>query len=397
MNMTDAIVVKDVTKRFRLHPGGARTLKSVALDILKARGGSRQFEALRQISFSVPRGETMGIIGSNGAGKSTLLSLIAGTMFPTSGSIQTQGSISSLLELGAGFHPDLTGRENVLLYGAIMGISRKRMLERFESIADFAGIGEYMDQPVKHYSSGMYVRLAFSVAVEVDPDILLIDEVLAVGDVTFQRKCIEKMNEFRRRGKTMLMVSHDLRTIQSISDRILILDFGQVIGMGGAESMVSEYRKRGAQQGADGISREWGIGGVRITDVVFRNKAGETATTFSWGEPMDVVIQYEATQRIERPVFGFSISDKSGTLIYGNNTQIERFEIPSIMGKGALCLHIERVNMSAGTYSFSMAVHSEDHKTNYHRLDNCFPVSIVSDKSFEGVCHMPCKWQMEAG
>lgn len=391
-----AIAVENVTKKFRLHHGGTRTLKSVVLDLFKA-SSSRDFSALKEISFSVGKGETLGIIGANGAGKSTLLSLIAGTMAATSGDIKTEGKISSLLELGAGFHPDLTGRENVFLYGAIMGIPRGKMKERFDAIVEFAGIREFIDQPVKHYSSGMYVRLGFAVAVEVDPDILLIDEVLAVGDVSFQRKCIQKMEQFREQGKTMLVISHDMHTIQSVSDRILLLDEGGIVGIGKPDEVVSKYQSRSRDRTASGMEREWGTGEVKITGVEFRDKKGNTADTFKWGDTLEAKISYEAARRVEDPVFGFSVSDESGRLIYGNNTQIEKVGIPSIEGKGELVLKLKDLNMSSGTYLFSFSVHSADHMTNYHRLDNAFPIAVECEKSFEGCVYMGTEWKKGKG
>lgn len=388
------ISLKNVTKAFRLCPGGGRTLKAKVLDIFRAGRGSSVYKALNDVSFSVKKGETLGIIGANGAGKSTLLSVVARTMVPTSGEVVTKGSISSLLELGAGFHPDLTGRENVFLYGAIMGLSRKEMRERFDAIVAFAGIEDYIDQPVRHYSSGMYVRLGFAVAVEVNPDILLIDEVLAVGDTNFQSKCIGKMHEFRERGKTMLIVSHDLTTIQSISDRILLLDEGRVLGMGGPESVISTYRSLSAKKSTGGLEREWGTGEVRINDVEFFDKDGKAGTVFQWGSGLRARIHYDAAERVDKPVFGFALSDANGRLIYGNNTQVEKVDISHVQGKGIIDLELDPLNMSAGSYLFSFSIHSWDHRTNYHRLDNCFPIILESKKAFEGACYMPSKWKM---
>jgi len=352
-------------------------------------------KALDDVSFSVPEGETLGIIGANGAGKSTLLSLLTGTIQPTGGRIETHGTISSLLELGAGFHPDLTGRENVFLYGAIMGLSRKQMTGRFDAIVDFAGLSDFIDQPVKHYSSGMYVRLGFAVAVEVSPDILLIDEVLAVGDADFQRKCIGKMAEFRQRGKTMLIISHDLPTIQSISDRMLLLDEGHIIGIGNPDTMISQYDSLNRKKSAKGLQREWGTGEVRITGVEFMNESGGKAEVFQWGGAMEARVFYQADRRIESPVFGFSISDDAGCVVHGSNTQIEGLDLPFIEGSGSLVLRIADLSMARGAYLFSFSVHSADHKVNYHRLDNCFPIAIESDKEFEGYTYMPSRWSAE--
>lgn len=395
MNNENAIIVSAMGKKFRLREGGTRTLKSSVLNMLGMRSGKKEdFWALKDVDFTVKKGETLGIIGANGAGKSTLLSLLAGTKVPTSGSIKSDGTISSLLELGAGFHPDLTGRENVFLCGALMGIPVAKMKERYEAIVDFAGISDFIDQPVKHYSSGMYVRLGFAVAVEVNPDILLIDEVLAVGDYNFQRKCIAKMEEFRACGKTMLIISHDLKTIQSVSDRILLLDKGSVIGLGDPEMLIEQYESISRKRNAKSIQREWGTGEARISGVEFFDKDGKPTDKFAWGSPLEVRIDYSSPERINDPVFGFAISGEDGRLIYGNNTQLEGVKIDFIHGSGSLRLKIHDIAMSAGTYLFSFSIHSSDHKTNYHRVDNLFPVAVESDKQFEGCCHMPCSWSI---
>ncbi len=235
-----AISVENVTKQFKLNSIASRSLKHFIVDAFSKRE-KKTYTALNNVSFQVKKGETLGIIGHNGAGKSTLLSIIAGTMAPTSGKVTTDGKISSLLELGAGFHPDLSGRENVFLYGSIMGIPRATMEERYDEIVKFAGIGEYIDQPVRFYSSGMYVRLGFAVAVQINPDILLIDEVLAVGDTAFQEKCMNKMREFKEQGKTFLFISHDMGSILKISDRVALLDHGTMTELGTPEETVEAY------------------------------------------------------------------------------------------------------------------------------------------------------------
>ncbi|NLB66056.1 MAG: ABC transporter ATP-binding protein [Lentisphaerae bacterium] len=388
-----AIRVENMGKRFRLRRAGSQTFKSAALDLLKHRGAGRNsFWALQDINFQVARGETLGIVGANGAGKSTLLSLLAGTKVPTTGDIQTRGNISSLLELGAGFHPDLTGRENVYLAGAIMGLSRRQMRERFEAIVEFAGLADFIDQPVKHYSSGMYVRLGFAVAVEVDPDILLIDEVLAVGDENFQKKCLRKMEDFRRAGKTLLIISHDLGTIQSISDRILFLDKGRVEGLGDPREVIGRYRTLSRSRQTGGHEREWGTGEARIEDVVFENEAGQTTDLFESGQRVRCRIRYRAEKRIEDPVFGFAFADANARLIFGSNTQIEGFRVPYIEGEGEIALNLGPLPVSAGHYLFSFSLHSADHRSNYHRLDHCFSITVTSESQFEGVCRIPCSW-----
>jgi ABC-type polysaccharide/polyol phosphate transport system ATPase subunit len=335
----------------------------------------------------------LGIIGANGAGKSTLLSLLTGTILPTHGHIRTEGQMSSLLELGAGFHPDLSGRENVFLYGAIMGLSRKQMQERFDAIVAFAGLHDFIDQPVKHYSSGMYVRLGFAVAVEVNPDILLIDEVLAVGDATFQKKCLDKMREFREQRKTMLIISHDLQTIQKVSDKILLLDSGRIIGMGDPEAMVETYEGITRKKHAEVFQREWGTGRVKITKVEFSDDSGKACDTFQWGGNLNATVFYVAREPVEKPVFGFSICDNAGRIVHGSNSQIEGFEIDRIEGTGSISLRLKNLPMAQGNYLFSFSTHSSDHKENYHRLDNFFPIVIESEKQFEGYTYMDSVWR----
>lgn len=395
MHDTGTIDVRGLNKRFRLRSKGTRTLKSAAVDLLKGRRRkTSELWALQDITFQVRRGETLGIIGANGAGKSTFLSLVAGSMTPTSGTVETAGSVSALLELGAGFHPDLTGRENVFLNGAIMGLSRRNMENRFNAIVEFAGLHDFIDEPVKHYSSGMYVRLGFAVAVEVNPDILLIDEVLAVGDVAFQRKCIDCIDDFRRRRKTMLIVSHDLGTIQSISDRILFLEGGRIKGIGDPDSMVGQYRTASREKATAGLSREWGTGEAKIESVTLKNRHGSPARTFAWGEPLRVALRIAARERVASPVVGFSIADTKGRLVYGNNTQIEKVTLPDIADTLDISLDIERLIMAGGDYLLSFSLHSPDHRTNYHRLDHAFPFTVDADRPFEGT-YMPCTWKVD--
>lgn len=401
-----AIDVSHVTKRFVLSGGG--WLKTTVVDCIRGRK-PRTFTALDDINFQVLKGETVGLIGHNGAGKSTLLSIIAGTMSTTTGSVRTVGSLSSLLELGAGFHPDLTGRENVLLYGAIMGIPRETMRRRFDAIVDFAGLREFIDQPVRFYSSGMYVRLGFSVAVEVDPDILLVDEVLAVGDADFQAKCLAKMDDFRRAGKSMILISHDIGTIRRVSDRIAYLSHGRLIGLGDPERMAKRYEADRIRASLDHGSttdssndpatkqKEWGTREAELTNVVFvdpTNGVELPDETFLSAEG-DVVlrIRWHSNVRIEDPVFGYSIAESTtGRCIYGTNTQIERQKIEFIEGDGSIQLRFHTDTIQAGVYLLSFSLHSADHMTNYHRLENHLLLRVTRKKPFDGLCFIPSEW-----
>jgi energy-coupling factor transporter ATP-binding protein EcfA2 len=301
--------------------------------------------------------------------------------------------MSSLLELGAGFHPELTGRENVFLAGAIMGIPQARMRERFDAIVEFAELAQFIDQPVKHYSSGMYVRLGFAVAVEVDPDILLIDEVLAVGDASFQRRCLDRMARFREERKTMLIISHDMDTIRKVSDRILYLEKGSVRGLGEPTGVLEAYASASRQDISDGLAREWGTGEVLITGVDLLDAAGQPAAAFSGGDALIAKIHFTARERVERPVFGFGIANREGHVVHGNNTQNAGVVIDAVEGEGAITLRLEQLDVGNGTYLLSFSVHSEDHRKNYHRLDHHFPISVKSDAGFEG-CHLPSSWEV---
>ncbi len=391
---TDAIVVQDVTKYFRLR-GAGTTFKSMVIDRLRRRRPS-PFAALKNVCFQVRKGETLGIIGANGAGKSTLLSLIAGTLYPNQGCLRTEGTISSLLELGAGFHPELTGRENVYLYGAIMGLTRRRMQERFDDIVAFAGIEKFIDQPVKHYSSGMYVRLGFAVAVEVDPDILLIDEVLAVGDESFQRKCLAKMAEFRERGKTMLIISHDLHTIRSVADRILFLDQGEVKGLGEPDGMVQQYKNTVSERQTAGLRREWGTGEVVLSDLELRLRDGSPLVdSIAANDGLYLDFRYQTRKRIEKPVFGFALSDAQGSVLYGSNTQMAGLEVDTLEGQGTMRIDMPRLPLGNGVYLLSVSVHSWDHKDHYHRLDHALRFSVQNPREFEGPLDIDSSWLLD--
>ncbi len=385
-----AIRVERVTKVFRTGQT-ARSLKTAVLDRLRGRPRP-SFTALQDVSFSVQPGETLGVIGANGAGKSTLLATIAGTIIPTSGRVESRGVVSSLLELGAGFHPDLTGRENVYLYGAILGMPRRVMRRRFDAIVDFAGLAGFIDQPVRHYSSGMYVRLGFAVAVQVDPDILLVDEVLAVGDAEFQQRCLAKMAEFRRLGRTLLIISHDLHTIRSVSDRILLLDHGVVRGLGAPGDCIARYASRTLGERGRG-AREWGTGEARIRAVLERGPGGRGGPHGEDGDRrVRVRIEYDCGRRIEQPTFGFAVSDADGRVVFGSNSELDAFPLDGIDGHGALRLDLDLGLLQAGSYLLSFSLHSRDHRQNYHRLENAITLQLGRQREFDGLVRLPCRW-----
>lgn len=350
---------------------------------------------MKDVSFSAEQGETVGVIGANGAGKSTLLGVIAGTITPTSGSVHVEGRMSTLLELGAGFHPDLTGRENVFLNGSILGLSRKYIEERFSDIVRFAGLSGFIDMPVKHYSSGMYVRLGFAVAVEVDPDVLLVDEVLAVGDEEFRKKCMNKMASFQKAGKTILVVSHDLEAVKKICHKVILLGEGSIVDLGDPNKVVEEYVRLGLEQQDNVVKREWGTKEVVISGITFCNEAGEETSRFTSGEPIVIRIAYNCRRRIDDPIFGFGITDYQGRLCYGSNTILDDVPIDHIEGEGEVRLLIDSSPILRGKYYLSFSLHSRDHRTNYHRLENMFSIRIASDTKEEGFVRIGSKWRLD--
>ncbi len=295
----------------------------------------RDFWALREVSLTVEKGETLGVVGPNGSGKSTLLQIVCGIVQPTSGRVSTEGRIAALLELGAGFNPEFTGRENVFLSGEILGLSRSEVERVFPRIAAFAEIGEFMERPVKEYSSGMYVRLAFATAIHVDPDILVVDEALAVGDAIFSNRCIQKFEELKRRRVTVLFVSHDLGLVKQLSDRAVLLVNGEVAALGGPADVVNRYvgmvleREKGRRDEGGGVeagcnaSFRHGDGSSRILEAVMYNGAGKAAKVFQSGETVTVKVRAQFFSEVEEPVVGILIRNRLGIDVYGTNTRQE--------------------------------------------------------------------------
>jgi ABC-2 type transport system ATP-binding protein/lipopolysaccharide transport system ATP-binding protein len=398
MSANAVVTVSGLGKMYRLRHHGQATLKSAALGLLGKHPPREDFWALRNISFDVRQGETLGIIGSNGAGKSTLLGLITGTITPTEGSISSRGRISSLLELGAGFHPDLTGRENIFLNGSILGLKMADIRRKFDDIVAFAELEEFIDMPVKHYSSGMFVRLGFSVAMKVEPDVLIVDEVLSVGDEKFQEKCLHHIRTFISKGNTLLIVSHSMETIQSMCDRTLLLNRGEQVVLDEPGRAIHEYRNIGMYDEKDGVSvKEWGSREVEITGISFYNGAGEEARRYLSGEDLRITIRYRARERIVSPVFGFSVASARGETIFGTNTQIGNCTVPAVEGEGEIGLDFSPLPFMRGKLFFSFSIHSEDHLTNFHRQENVHSISVTPAGNEEGFVKLPVKWRVPGG
>ena len=346
-----------VSKKFKLVHERNQSIKAA---IMRGRRTiSEDFWALRDVSFQVHRGETFGLIGENGSGKSTMLKCLTRILRPNEGSVRVEGKVSALLELGAGFHPELSGRENVFLNGAILGLSQKELRTRFDEIVDFAGIEQFIDEPVKNYSSGMYVRLGFSVAINVDPDVLFVDEVLAVGDEAFQRKCNEKFAELRRAGKTIVLVSHGMAGVQSLCDRVAWFSHGQLMQIGKPREVIEAYTgtvQTDRQVDEEGHNR-WGSGEGRITDVRFVDPSGERATRIRSGEPATLRLNYEMSGPIEQPVFGIAISTLEGFQVTGPNSRDGDCVPQALQGRGHVDINFDPVMLLPGSYDLSVSLH----------------------------------------
>jgi ABC-type polysaccharide/polyol phosphate transport system ATPase subunit len=320
-----AIVARGLGKAYSLYDKPIHRLWDLVFP-WKQRG--REFWAVRDVYLDIARGSTVGIIGENGAGKSSLLKLLTGITYPTIGEVQVNGRIASLLELGAGFHPEFSGRENVRLNCSILGMSDAEIDERFERIVEFSELGEFIDRPVKTYSSGMHVRLGFSVATSVDPDILVIDEALSVGDEHFKGKCVNRLNEFQERGKTILFVSHDMGAVKSMCQHVILMHEGRVLEQGTAEQVADEYLKRAHARGNERLSAinrtldaypRWGSGEIRTGDVELCGADGKRTNVFQPGEPFLVRVHYTAHQECFEPVFGLGVYRSDGTYVNGSN------------------------------------------------------------------------------
>jgi len=389
----NAIEARLLSKCYRMQGSVAPTMFGKLAHIFR-REPPKLLWAMDNVSFDIRRGETIGVIGPNGSGKSSLLSLIARTTAPTSGSVFSRGRVSSLLELGAGFHSELTGRENIFLNGAILGIPKKTLVKRFDGIVDFAGIREFLDMPVKFYSSGMYVRLGFAIAVEMDPDILLIDEVLAVGDTAFQIKCLARIRDFQRRGKTLVLVSHALQTVEEFCDRVFLIHKGKLVCEGKPSEVIFTYLKSYMGEGGGIHAVEYGSRDAEITGVRFIGSSGAETGTFGMGEPFAVEISYRARKRIDQPVFGFAIKTGNGFFVYGSNTQIAGFGIDHVEGQGRIMLKINPLTLMHGNFFLSLSVHSWDHAIQYHRLEDWYPFVVKNSTQEQGIFRLNSSWEM---
>jgi ABC-type polysaccharide/polyol phosphate transport system ATPase subunit len=395
------------------------TLKSALLSrsLIHDLRPDETFPAVKDVTINVARGRTLGVIGRNGSGKSTLLKLVAGITKPTSGSVHVNGRISALIELGAGFHPEISGRENVFINGIMLGLTKRDVARRFDEIVEFAELQDFIDAPVKTYSSGMYMRLGFAVAIHVDPDVLLVDEVLAVGDEGFTHKCLDKFAEFKRRGKTILLVTHSLGLVERFCDEALWMDAGSVKATGDPKRVVGAYitdveaseeqqlaaSDAKAQESAVAVSPDepasavlpdhpietaegpadmfrategrWGSREIEITDVQLSGPDGSAAHVFQSGQPLTVRIRLRSPLENDDFVIGIGIFNAEGVCCYGTNTHIEDFQPVRILGDAEAAFSIGSLDLVEGTYKLDVAVHKLDgYPYDYHRLLYTFRV-----------------------
>lgn len=405
-----AVVFDRVSKRFTIRHQRVRTLRETVLGRFEgARDDREELWALRDVSLAVQPGDCFGIIGPNGSGKSTALKLMTNILEPTSGRVQVNGRVSALLELGAGFHPDLTGRENIFLNGSVLGMDRAAMRRRFDEIVAFAELERFIDMPVKHYSSGMYMRLGFAIAINVDPDILLTDEVLAVGDQSFQAKCMERIGQMKRRGITIVFVSHGLDSVRRLCNRSIWLDNGQVAASGASDSVVEAYlasvaekeeaRLAVEQPVAENVGGQWGSGEARITGVTFLDEKGQQTHVFRTAQPLRARIHYVASRRVDKPMFGVAIYRNDGVHVNGPNTRFSGFDIPFIEGEGDVEYVVESLPLLEGNYEFSAAIYDFDgiHPYDHQHRGYRFAVTGGGAREQYGLICTPSHWLHHPG
>jgi ABC-type polysaccharide/polyol phosphate transport system ATPase subunit len=437
-----AIDAVDVTKVYRRYARKRQfaTLKSALLSgsLIRDLNPNETFNALQGVTFSVPKGSTYAIVGRNGSGKSTMLKCVAGITKPTTGRVAVSGRVSALIELGAGFHPEISGRENVFINGIMLGLTKREISRRFDEIVEFAELEDFIDAPVKTYSSGMYMRLGFAVAIHVDPDVLLVDEVLAVGDEGFTHKCLDKFSDFRRRGKTILLVTHSLGLVERLCDEALWIDEGKGRTSGDPRRVVGAYitdverSEEAALTAADArarvqadaapasaeppspVSREpgpatdtpqdmfrasegrWGSREVEITDVALL--AGDDTPThvFQCGEAMTIALRLRAREPVTDFAFGIGIFNAEGLCCYGTNTEVEEYVPQLLSGDGEVRFRIDALDLVGGTYKVDVAVHRRDGLPyDYHRLLHTF--RIKSRTKDVGIFRPPHRWEFSPG
>lgn len=397
---TNAIEVHNVSKRFRLYHERNQSLKSMIMR--RRRGVYEEFWALKDVSFDVEAGTTFGIVGHNGSGKSTMLKCLARILRPEQGTIAVNGKMSALLELGAGFHPELSGRENVFLNGSILGLTKREVESRFDEIVAFADLEQFIDMPVKNYSSGMYVRLGFSVAISIDPEVLLVDEVLAVGDEQFQRKCLERVADLRAGGRTIALVTHSLDTVRNLCDSAAWLDRGELRAIGPAGEVADTYlgQVHVDHEDVNGEGTRWGSGQVRLGNIELLDEGGQPTQQVRTGDAVTFRLHYEVSEPVEQPVFGIGIYTVAGVQVTGPNTREAGVLTDRIEGTGTVDLKVDPLLLLPGAYVLSAActddtiTHTFDHR---HQALHFDVKPGTPHETFGGVVSLNGHWSVTSG
>lgn len=407
-----AIRFKNVTKKFKLNSEKPVSIVDRVLSILGINRGAtedleRFFYAINDISFDIKKGETVGFVGTNGSGKSTLLKLAAEIINPTEGEIEVNGRLSALLELGAGFHLDLTGRENIRLGGSLLGLSAAEVEAITDDIIEFSELGGFIEIPIKHYSSGMFMRLAFSVAIHVLPEILFIDEILAVGDQSFQDKCFHRLYGLKRDGVTMVIVSHDLRSLQNICDRLIWIHLGEVKMTGEPRKVLSSYtdfmRKQNEakmikQSFSEATGQRWGSGEIRFRAVRLVDKDGNPSSIFKANEPMSVCMDWEATESIDNPQFGLALyRTGDGVQLNSPTTEGAGIDMGVIEGHGEVNYHIDTMPLLPGVYHLNVFIHDKMGVHTFDYIDKCqkIEISFTDITEHYGFLSLPARWEIK--
>lgn len=402
------LLVQHVSKVFPLYRRPSDRLR----EILPFFGTPHRtdFWALRNVSLKVEKGEVLSLIGPNGSGKSTLLQIVSGILQPTTGRVLKQGRVAALLELGAGFNPEFSGRENVFLNGEIMGLSRREVAAAFPHIEQFAGIGAFMDRPVKEYSTGMYVRLAFSTAIHIEPEILIVDEALAVGDAIFANKCVQKFEELKRRGVTVLFVSHDLGMVKRLSDRAIFMLQGQIAAEGEPKDVVNRYvgfvlEREGSEvttepepEGNLRPSFRHGDGASRIQDIDLIDAAGQSRRAFTSGDPLTIKVTVSFSRPVSHPVIGILIRNRLGIDVFGTNTRIEQVDFGEFAAGEVLEVEfVMDCRLSRQDYTLTVATQYPD-GTSQDWLDDALQFTVIDPKDIAGVLNLSpvIRWQRHA-
>ncbi|MCA9942287.1 MAG: ABC transporter ATP-binding protein [Anaerolineales bacterium] len=405
MGSEPIIRFQNVDKRFAFTKEKPQSVMETFIKLFSRRKGPKQpaesLWAVRDVSFDVLPGQCFGIVGRNGSGKSTILKLIARILRPNNGRILINGRVSALLELGAGFHPDLTGRENIFLNAALLGFDEASTHAYYDRIVEFSELEEFIDMPVRHYSSGMYMRLGFSVAIHMQPDILIVDEILAVGDQAFQSKCIDAIMKMKESGVTIIIVSHNINLVRTLCTHVLWIDKGDPQAYGPVDEIAAEYVAHAYQKKGQPITAAFtrsGTGEIEITSTRFLDQRDEPQEVFATGGPMTIEIAYLAHKPIPNPEFGLAIFRQDGVQVNGPNTQVAGVDLGIIEGEGVLRYEIEQLPLLPATYLVTTAVHDgRSHQCyDYHQKAYSFRVSQGLTRELDGIVLLPARWLLES-